>query len=89
MHLIDCEPWLAENALAYLARHLAGRVHVGRPLIAAYDAEEVQVQVLTDEPAWWFVSPTQAERMVPLAGGGSELTRWRHGKEVDRHVLLA
>lgn len=96
MQTIETSPQRAEDVLVELAGHLPPAVPIGRPMVVTghspgcpAEAGPVYVEacetVLTDT-AVWFLEPGAAVRMVTLSDGRAELTRWRHGVEVERTV---
>lgn len=88
MRTIELAAEVAEDVLVTLARHVGPTVAIGRPVLAMPDDEDGTVMVLVavgpEASAVWWVSATEASRVLPLGAGRAELTCWRDGREVSR-----
>lgn len=83
MQTIDVDQETAEAALAVIAHQAVPLVDIGRPLVASWDGQAVQV--LTDSGTWW-VRPGLVERLASLPDGRAELTCWSGGVELSRSI---
>lgn len=86
MKRINISAAAAEDALLELAGHVPVGVPIGRPTIAAMDADG-SVSVLTDRGALWEVTGSGVDRTVPFGDAGRfEVTRWELGREISRLI---
>lgn len=83
MKLVGLSAEAAEDALVLWGRHVPPGVELGRPVVAVASGHGGAVDVLSDL-ALWTVTSDGVDRLLPLAGGCTEVTRWRAGEEVSR-----
>ncbi|MEU1642036.1 hypothetical protein [Micromonospora zamorensis] len=84
MRTVNVDEATAEQALVVLAGHVPPQVEIGRPLVAAAQDDDAVLLVTTS--AHWWSRPEDAERLVHLPDGRTELTCWADGVELFRWI---